>query len=329
MRRIARLVAAMAALVLAMAPAAGHADGSEPDVLFRLQDGEISESSALVALPHGRYATTNDSGDSGRVFVVDGRGATVGVTYWKSDPTDVEALALAPGGGVWVGDIGDNGEWRDSVQVARVPVGRGSRTVSPTSYDLVYPDGAHNAETLVCDPRTGRLYVATKEWGGGTLYAAPRHLSASHDNRLVAVGRVMPMATDGVIVAGKVLLIRGYYGAEAYAWPSLDRIGAVPLPSQKQGEGIGVTGDGTVVLSSEGLHSEVLDTTLPAAVTAVLHGAAPTPSPSASPSPGGHADGPPPDPSIRDERRGPTTLGIAVLVVTGVVLLWVGVRRKR
>ena len=72
-------------------------------------------------------------------------------------PTDVEALAPAGRGQVWVGDIGDNRSARSQVQVARIPVGRGDRDVSPTVYDLVYPDGAHDAETLVSDPRTGRL----------------------------------------------------------------------------------------------------------------------------------------------------------------------------
>ena len=69
--------------------------------------------------------TTNDSGDSGRVFAVDpATGDTVGTTSWSPAPEDVEALAPAGPGHVWVGDIGDNRRARDSVQVLRVPVGR-------------------------------------------------------------------------------------------------------------------------------------------------------------------------------------------------------------
>lgn len=322
-------LAAAAALILALAPVAGHASASDPDVLFSFKDPAITESSALVVLPHGRYATTNDSGDSGRIFTVDGTGRTVGVTYWESDPHDVEALAPAPDGRIWVGDIGDNSEWRDSIQVARVPVGRGTRNVRPTTYDLVYPDKAHNAETLVCDPRTGRLYVATKEWAGGTLYAAPEHLSSEHANRLTAVGKVMPMATDGTIVAGKVLLIRGYYGAEAYAWPSLDPIGAVPLPKQQQGEGIGVTSDDTMVLSSEGLHSEVVSAPLPAAVVTALHTSGqptsgPTPTPSPSTGPSANASGQSDDDSGGE---GPTGAGLVVLILVAAAVLWPRKRR--
>lgn len=326
------VLACVAALVLALVPVAAQAASpGDPAVLFSFQDPEIAEASALVPLPHGLYATTNDSGDSGRVFVVDGSGATVGVTYWASNPTDVEALALAPDGRMWVGDIGDNAELRGSIQVARVPVGRGNRTVRPTTYDLVYPDGSHNAETLLCDPRTGRLYVATKEWAGGTLYAAPRTLSRTHENKLVGVGHVMPLATDGTIAGGRVLVVRGYYRAEAYAWPSLDTIGPVELPKQEQGEGIGVVGD-TAVLSSEGLHSRVVRTPLPADVVSALHGATvgPTPGqprggPGSTPSP--QPDSPPPDPSIHEDHHGPTAVGIVVLVLVAVAVLWP--RRRR
>jgi hypothetical protein len=233
---------------------------------FSFADTQINEASALAALAGGRFATVNDSGDTGRVFVVDARGRTVGTTTWEQSPRDVEALAPAPDGDVWVGDIGDNSASRPHIQVAKVPVGPGERTAHPTVYTLVYPDGAHDAETLLCDPATGRLYVATKGWLGGTLYAAPARLVAGQDNALTAVGAVMPMATDGAFLpGGDEVLIRGYFGATTYTWPAMDKIASFRLPDQPQGEGVGVTPDGTVYLSSEGLHAAVLRFRLPAA----------------------------------------------------------------
>ena len=253
-----------AALVL-MASGASDPSG------FSFVDQRVDEASALVALPGNLFVTTNDSGDTGRIFTVDDHGTTVGVTQWEESPRDVEALAPAAGsaagsaGMIWVGDIGDNNSDRPHIQVAEVPAGRGDRTVHPTIYTLVYPDGAHNAETLLCDPATGRLYVATKGWMGGTLYAAPAHLDANHDNRLTPVAAVMPMATDGVFLpGGHEVLIRGYFSATTYAWPSMDRIASFPLPGQPQGEGVGVEPDGTIYLSSEGLHAKVLRFELPA-----------------------------------------------------------------
>ena len=69
-------------------------DAKDPvQPVFAFADPAIVESSGLVA-QDGLVYTTNDSGDTGRVFAVDpASGETVGVTRWAAEPTDVEALA--------------------------------------------------------------------------------------------------------------------------------------------------------------------------------------------------------------------------------------------
>ena len=257
-----RALAALTAvpfLLGAVAAPVGHAD-----VVFSFRDSDIIESSGL-ALVGDLVATTNDSGDTGRVFAVDpADGHTVSETDWEDDPTDVEAIAPDGHGGVWVGDIGDNTESRDSVQVADVAVTAANATVEPEVFDLAYPDGPHNAETLMTDPVTGRLYVATKEPLGGTLYAVPARLSPDRVNRLEPLGDVLPIATDGAFLAdGKHLVVRNYGEATVYAFPSLQQVAQLRLPAQPQGEGLAVDTDGTLLLSSEGLHSQVLRVSLP------------------------------------------------------------------
>jgi hypothetical protein len=192
------------------------------------------------------------------VFTVDGRGRTVGVSTWSDDARDVEALAPAGPGRVWVGDIGDNRASRDTIQVVEVPVGPGARHAAGPVYDLAYPDGSHDAETLLA--ADGRLYVVTKGVLGGAVYAAPAKLVADRANRLTRVAdRILPMATDGAVLPdGRHVLIRGYVGATLYTFPDFDRVAAVPLPRQPQGEGLAVAPDGTVYLSSEGVGAEVL-----------------------------------------------------------------------
>ena len=95
----------------------------------------------------------------------------------------------------------------------------------------------------------------------------------------------MPMATDGVFLpGGHEVLIRGYFSATTYAWPSMDKIASFRLPDQPQGEGVGAEPDGaagTVYLSSEGLHSRVLRFDLPA--KALSPAAAPTGAESTAP----------------------------------------------
>jgi hypothetical protein len=243
-------------------------------VAFSFQDPEIVESSGL-AVVDGLVVTTNDSGDLGRVFTVDpATGRTVASTVYDADAVDVEALAPDGHGGVWTGDIGDNNESRHSVRVTDIPVGADSAAVDDQQYDLAYPDGPHDAETLMSDPTTGRLYVATKGVLGGTLYAAPAHLARDHVNRLEPLGDVLPIATDGAFLPdGKHLVVRNYAVAVVYAFPSLERVDELRLPAQPQGEGLAVDADGSLLLSSEGLHSDVLRVALPA------------PEPTSSPSP--------------------------------------------
>ncbi|MFI5626129.1 hypothetical protein ACIA03_21890 [Nocardioides sp. NPDC051685] len=275
MKAVVAAAGALGLVLISSVPA--HAAGD--DVLFAFSDPTISEASALTPLGKGLYATTNDSGDSGRVFTVDSSGDTVGVTHWAADPVDVEGLAPAGRHHVWVGDIGDNNSVWDSIRIAKVPVGRGERTVSPTVYELVYPDGPHNAESLLTHP-DGRIFVATKDWGGGRLYAVPERLDPDGPNRLKEVAPVIPMATDGAFFPdGRHLVVRGYYSATIYDWPSMDRVGSFRTPDQEQGEAIGVTAEGEVVVTSEGIRAEVIRVD-PELVSAVLGD---EPSPTADP----------------------------------------------
>ena len=244
--------------------AAAGAPGTD-DPAFRFADPDIVESSALVVLPgSGLVVTTNDSGDSGRVFTVDPRtGSTVGVTTWTAEPRDVEALAPAGPDHVWVGDIGDNQHVRASIEVLRVPVGRGRADVAPETYELVYPDGAHDAEALVSHPLTGQLFVITKGVFAGTVYAAPRRLRTDGANVLEEVGEAPGIVTDATFLpGGGGVVMRTYGAAHLTAFPSWQPVSSVDLPAQEQGEGIALAGRGMLV-SSEGARSQVLRVALP------------------------------------------------------------------
>ncbi len=265
MRAISEVLAAL----LAWGSLAVGAD-AQPEVELTFQDPEIVESSGLVATA-GLLLTVNDSGDTGRVFAVDAGGRTVGVTRWAEEPEDVEALAPAGDGEVWVADIGDNRARRDSIRILKVPVGRGDRDVEPAGFDLTYPDGARDAESLLVDPTTARVYVATKEVFGGTLYAAPEDLDPAAPNLLEEVGPVLPIATDGAFFPdGRHFVVRGYQRAVVYGFPSLESEAILDLPPQPQGEGIAVTPELDLLLSTEGQGAEVLRLPLPEDVRAIV-----------------------------------------------------------
>ena len=274
------VVAVVTPFVIGLTAAGADRGGRE---VFRFQDPEIVESSGLV-IDGDRAHPVNDSGDTGRVFTVDvATGETVGVTYWADGPTDVEALAPAGPGWVWVADIGDNSASRDSVEVTRVPVGDGDRTVDEETIDLVYPDGARDAEALLVHPVTGRLYVATKGVFSGELYAAPPELADDAPNTLGLVGATAGIVTDGAFFPdGEHLILRTYTNAVVYSFPGLEQVGAFDLPSQEQGEGIAAPSTRFVYLSSEGQRSPVLRVPLPPKVRAVL---SPTPATTPATSP--------------------------------------------
>jgi hypothetical protein len=255
------------ALPFLLGAAAGAPDPAGTPVL-RFGDPDIVESSGLAFTATARGGlvhTVNDSGDSGRVFTVDtATGSTVGVTSWDADPLDVEALAPAGRGHVWVADIGDNRRVRDSVEVLRVPVGPGERTVTPEAYELVYPDGPRDAEALLADPLTGRLHVVTKGVFAGTVYAAPTRLRADRPHRLVEVAEAPGIVTDATFLpGGGGVVMRTYSTAHLTAYPSWQPVASWELPPQDQGEGIAYAA-GQVLVSTEGARSEVLAVDLPA-----------------------------------------------------------------
>ena len=123
-----------------------------------------------------------------------------------------------------------------------MPVGRGDRDVDAPSYELVYPEGARDAESLLADPATGRLYVVSKGVFGGTLYAAPERLSAEPAQPARRrSGRCWAIATDAAFFPdGRHMIVRNYSEAAVYSWPELNEVGRFGLPDQQQGEGIAV-----------------------------------------------------------------------------------------
>ncbi|GAB2834675.1 WD40 repeat domain-containing protein [Streptomyces daliensis] len=257
--------------VTAMGTAAvAVADDDGKPSSFTIKDPRITESSGLAAsrAHKGVYWTHNDSDDGPYVYGVDSRtGKTVAtVTMSGVDPRDVEAISVGPDGSVYVGDIGDNlnGTWPE-VWIYRFPEPEklGDTTVTPTRYTVRYADGPRDAESLMVHPKTGRVYIASKndkEKGG--IYEGPAELSASGVNTFRRIARTEIWATDGAFSPdGTRLMLRSYFGGGMYAWrdgkpKALDSMVSVPM--QGQGESVTFTPDGRYLMyGSEGENSTV------------------------------------------------------------------------
>jgi hypothetical protein len=321
-----------AAVAIAAAAVLSH-PAPRVEEVFHFTDPAIDESSGLAVL-HGLVLTIDDSGAGPVVYAVDpATGDTVGRTTYSPDAVeDVEALGVAPDGTVWVADIGDNGADRDAVSLYAVPgVGRGDRTVTAHRYDLVYPDGPRDAETLLVDPRDGRLTIVSKGLFGGAAYAVPRHLREGTPNRLHRVAAVDGLLTDGTTTAdGRHALLRGYgrlYVADTRTWRYL---ADMRLPDQRQGEGITLGDDPEhVLLSSEGAGTAVLAVRLGKPLLEALHGApagdGPRTTPAGSRDAGSAEDPGPPATEVAGLAAG-GALALAALV--GTVVAVRGARRR-
>jgi hypothetical protein len=248
-------------------PAAG-ADAVEPEALFTMHDPRIVESSSLVvsSVDPGLAYTANDSGDGADIYTIDmNTGDTVAVTTLAGvDPTDAEAMAPGPGGTLYFADIGDNSATRRTVTVYWIDQPTATdATVEPHSATMVYPGGARDAETLLVDPSSGRLYLVSKELFGGTIFAAPSRLSTDHTNRLQPVGTAPSLVTDGTFLPSGQVVLRTYTSAVVYDPSSWTALSSTTLPEQPQGESIAaLPGPAEVLVGSEGVDSAVYEVRL-------------------------------------------------------------------
>ena len=244
----------------------------------------ITETSGIAAsLDHpGVLYLHNDSGDSARFFAVSDTGAALGELVLNGSPTarDWEGMSLGPcpaGRCVFIGDIGDNGASRSEYAVFRVdePVVEvtapiGTVMVDYERYPYVYPDGSHNAETLLVHPLTGDVYVITK--GGRTTPARVYKMAAPLDPMTTATLEYLadlplpefipPPLPEDQVTGGDIhpcdsrLVLRTYAGIYEFRTPTTMPFESVfttadwnrvvyPDPrGQLQWEAVGWTGDG-------------------------------------------------------------------------------------
>ena len=235
----------------------------------------VSEASGLAAshaVP-SRLWTHNDSGQP-ELFALDTRGVVTGrVRLTGVSVEDWEAIAVGPcpaGSCLYVADIGDNAASRKRVTIYRLPEPKGAdATIAVTDvFHATYPDGAHDAETLLVTP-AGDLYIVTKgETGAVALYRFPKELRAGATHALEKVGGPLnggktartDRVTDGSVSAdGAWVVLRtgarlAFYKSEQLLKGSWHAERTVDLRSigEAQGEGVAVAADRSVYLAGEG-----------------------------------------------------------------------------
>jgi hypothetical protein len=235
---------------------------------------ELPEASGLALSRRSpeRLWSHNDSGGPSLV-ALNTRGAVTGrvrLSGVRIDDWEAVAVGACPGGScVYIGDIGDNDAKRPRITVHRLVEPATTDTASVTeSFHATYPDGAHDAETLLVAP-DGRLYIVTKgETASIALYRFPGELQPGASHQLERVGapanrgkdraaeRITDgtVSTDGTWVALRTRTHLLFYRSTDFFAGRWVEAGRVPLKAagEPQGEGVAMASDGSVYLAGEG-----------------------------------------------------------------------------
>ncbi|HEU4709933.1 MAG TPA: hypothetical protein VFS76_00130 [Pyrinomonadaceae bacterium] len=261
-----------------------------PTKIANLKNPAVNESSGLAASRSNPniYWTHNDSGDGPFVYAFDATGETRGVfRVAAAQARDWEDMAIGPGperdkSYLYLGDIGDNDAVRSDVVVYRVPEplltaadktsskSKPRSTAPAEAIRLRYPDGKHDAETLLVHPSTGNLYIVTKVMlKNATVYEAAAPLTTAGVITMKRIGDIrIPSIIGGALTGGSIspdgkrVALCDYLQGYEVELPAKSRnfndiwtqkITGFSVGQREQGEAITYRADGkALLLTSEG-----------------------------------------------------------------------------
>lgn len=243
-----------------------------------MQSGELKETSGIAAsgIFNDIYYIHNDSGDTSRFFAITPKGNLVSTFYFPEDKRieypllDCEDISVGKGpqagkSYVYLGDIGDNYNWRPYVTIYRFEekpswINNPVNHVVPAQLHLTYPDGPKDAETMMVDPLQDLLYIINKRTDTIRVYTTPLNFKNNETRVLTLRSKVyfkgfkpFKYITAGDISKDGTQVLLKSYGKVYYwqrrgkepVWETMQRQPTeLPYEIQLQGEAIGFTPDG-------------------------------------------------------------------------------------
>jgi hypothetical protein len=212
----------------------------------------------------------DDSGNPSQVYLTNGSGANIGtLTLTSVGNRDWEDIAVGPGpisgvNYIYVGDIGDNDSKYSSVFIYRFPEADITGKTLPyvadiNSVDIIelkYPDGPRNAETLMVDPLTKDIYIASKTSNLSNVYVAkyPQSITSAtimtpevqlYFNKATG-GDISPDGTEILLRSNELIWYWKLAPGTSIAQGLLTQPEVAPYANNEpQGEGIGFAADGS------------------------------------------------------------------------------------
>jgi hypothetical protein len=235
---------------------------------------ELREGSGIAASrKSGRFWSHNDSGEP-ILVALDSSGKMLGQIHVSGAAVeDWEAIAVGPcpeGSCIYIGDIGDNDASRSNITIYRLPEPADVSGSVQRSYVIRarYPDGSHDAESLVVTPKGDILIVTKGDTGPIGLYRLPSGSSKSESIvTMEAVGKPRDPGREGedritdaaISPNGEWLALRSNNSILIYRtssllagdWQEASRISLQGL-REPQGEGITFGDETTLFLVGEG-----------------------------------------------------------------------------
>jgi hypothetical protein len=267
-----------------------------PKRVGTIKNSAVTESSGLVAsrTSPGVYWTHNDSGGGPFIYALGSKGESLGV--WRvtgAENDDWEDIAIGPGPDkkksyLYIGDIGDNSSSRKDIVVYRLPEptptaadatttkSKPNTTEPAVAIPLRYPDGKHDAETLLINPTTGDVYIINKvALESPTVYKASAPFAADKVITMKSCGQLkMPSLFGGILTGGSVspdgrqIALVDLFQAYEITLPNgsndfddfwKERLAPIDFGKRKQGEGIAYRLDGRALLgTSEGKGAAII-----------------------------------------------------------------------
>ena len=322
-RRIAAVAAATACLVWGATPVL--ADVTISDAGGPLTGVAFDQQSSRL------FAVSETGGTN--IAVTDATGAKVGAISFSADTESVQGLAVHSGS-LFVGDVGDSKGKRNKITVYKLPLEVGNQSYN--SYDFRYPDGAHDAKSVLVSGR-GRIYIVTAGENPG-IYYAELELSRSGVNKLSRASDAPAGVTDGAFLSdGVTMALRTGSGVQVVDASSWETRATLTYQGAPEGESITTfSGDRMLVGAGPQLREEAVPTSDSTVTISPSGEASPTPSPEPSESPGSSTSptpqettAPGPEEKATQPAQGGTRLAIAAAAVLALTLGAVVFFRKK